>query len=113
MKSVNSVRVFTAAVVLALFSAYSGAMAFSAAEQRGHALLEKMCARCHAIDRTGTSPHVGAPPFRELDRRLDLDTFFARLSDGLTSGHPDMPTFRFSRGDAKAAVAYLRTIQRH
>jgi hypothetical protein len=33
------------------------------------------------------------------------------LQDGLSTIHPDMPTFRFSQGDAEAAVNYLRAIQ--
>jgi len=70
-----------------------------------------MCARCHAIGRSGGSPHVGAPAFRALDRRIDLDTFSTRLRTGLFSGHPDMPAFRFSREDARALTAYLRAIQ--
>jgi len=83
----------------------------SALRRRGEALAERMCASCHAIGRTGESPHVGAPPFRRLERRIDIDGFIDRLRDGLTSGHPDMPTFRFTREDARAFVDYLRSIQ--
>jgi hypothetical protein len=69
------------------------------------------CAR-HAMQLAGgKSPHVGAPAFRALDRRVELDTFTDRLREGLTSDHPDMPTFRFSREDARALVLYLRSIQ--
>jgi cytochrome c len=80
-------------------------------ELEGHALAERMCASCHAIEKSGSSPHAGAPPFRELCRRVDLDDFARQLRQGLTSGHPDMPTFRFSREDAGVLVAYLRSIQ--
>jgi hypothetical protein len=59
-----------------------------------------MCAPCHAIGTIGTSPHAAAPPFRHLGNRVDLDEFARRLREGVTSGHPDMPTFRFSREDA-------------
>jgi hypothetical protein len=34
-----------------------------------------------------------------------------RLQDGLTTLHPGMPTFLFDRGDAEAAVNYLKAIQ--
>ncbi len=80
-------------------------------ERHGRALAERMCARCHAIGRTGSSPHEGAPAFRGLDRRVDLDTFANRLRDGLFSGHPDMPTFRFTNEDARALTAYLRSVE--
>src|SRR5262245_8176269 len=80
-------------------------------ERRGLALAERMCSQCHAIGSRGESRHAGAPPFRALDRRLDLDSFMERLREGLMTGHPDMPTFRFAREDARAFVLYLRSIQ--
>ena len=72
---------------------------------------ERMCSQCHAIGKSGQSPHVGAPTFRALDRRVDLDSFMERLREGLMVGHPDMPTFRFTREDARAFLLYLRSIQ--
>jgi mono/diheme cytochrome c family protein len=83
----------------------------SAQEQHGHALAEAMCSQCHAVGKGGQSPHAGAPPFRALDRRVDLDSFLDRLREGLMVGHPDMPTFRFTREDARGFVLYLRSIQ--
>jgi cytochrome c len=80
-------------------------------EQQGRALAERMCSACHAVGRRGKSPHVGAPAFRALDRRVELDTFTDRLREGLMSDHPDMPTFRFTREDARALLLYLRSIQ--
>jgi mono/diheme cytochrome c family protein len=81
-------------------------------QQRGKTLLEKMCARCHAVGLTGKSPHQDAPPFRTFrDDKLYDNNFAQRLQDGLSTIHPDMPTFHFSREDADAAVNYLRSIQ--
>ena len=82
-----------------------------ALQRDGLALAERMCAQCHAVGKTGASAHIGAPAFRQLDRRVDLDAFVRQLRVGLISGHPDMPTFRFSREDARALTAYLRSIQ--
>ena len=82
-----------------------------ARERHGRALAERMCSQCHAVGNSGSSPHDVAPTFRTLSRRVDLDTFVNRLQEGLISGHPDMPTFRFSRDDARALTAYLRSIQ--
>ena len=80
-------------------------------EERGRVLAESMCSQCHAIGKSGQRPHVGAPAFRALDRRVDLDSFMERLREGLMVGHPDMPTFRFTREDARAFLLYLRSIQ--
>jgi mono/diheme cytochrome c family protein len=102
------------AIIFLLFGTSSGFAEVSqpsAAEQQGRALAERMCSSCHAIGKSGESPHIGAPAFRALDRRLDLDTFLERLRDGLTVGHPDMPAFRFTREDARSFVLYLRSIQ--
>lgn len=79
--------------------------------QHGRALLKEFCARCHAIGKTGRSPHAAAPPFRTLGRSFDLDQFPRRLEQGISAGHPDMPTFKFSHDDAVAVAAYLRDIQ--
>ena len=79
--------------------------------RHGRALLKENCARCHAIGKTGNSPHRSAPPFRTLGRSFDLDQLPRRLERGISSGHPDMPEFKFSEDDALAVRAYLRTIQ--
>ena len=78
---------------------------------RGHALLKEFCAGCHAIGKIDKSPHVAAPPLRNLSRSYDLDEFPRMLERGISPGHPDMPTFNFSGKDARAARDYLRTIQ--
>ena len=81
-------------------------------QQHGKALLKELCGRCHAVGRTGNSPNALAPPFRTFsDDKLYDNDFGQRLQDGLTSIHPAMPTFHFSRDDADAAVQYLRAIQ--
>jgi len=81
-------------------------------QRRGKALLETMCGRCHAVGERDRSPHADAPPFRSFgDSKLYDNDFGQRLQDGLTTIHPDMPTFQFSRTDAEAAVNYLKFIQ--
>ena len=87
------------------------AAALTALQQRGQVLAKGLCGGCHAVDKTGDSPHVAAPRFREIDRQLDLDKFARRLREGLLGSHRDMPMFRFTRDDADAMVAYLRTLQ--
>ena len=100
-----SSRILTIAVLLAASSAAAQDLA-----ARGHALLSEMCASCHAIEKSGASPHPAAPPFRVISRRFDIDDLYEKLREGLSSGHRDMPTFRFTREDARAVRAYLREI---
>jgi len=105
------IRALAVILLLPLGTSSGFAQDESAAEQRGRELAERMCAQCHAVGRSGPSPHASAPPFRALDRRLDLDGFVARLREGLVVGHPDMPAFRFAREDARDFVLYLRSVQ--
>jgi mono/diheme cytochrome c family protein len=98
-------------LLLATLAGLAQARKATPLEEHGRALAERMCSACHAVGRRGKSPHVGAPPFRALDRRVELDTFTDRLREGLMSDHPDMPTFRFTREDARALLMYLRSIQ--
>jgi mono/diheme cytochrome c family protein len=99
-----------AALLISLFLA-SGAAAQSAIQKRGRVLADGLCGGCHATGKTGDSPHIAAPRFRHLDRSVDLDKFARRLRGGILSSHRDMPMFRFSRDDADAFVAYLRSVQ--
>jgi mono/diheme cytochrome c family protein len=78
---------------------------------RGHDLVIEFCSPCHAVGKSGKSPHQSAPPFRTLGRSIDLDQFPRRLERGLSAPHPDMPEFKFSSDDANAVRDYLRSIQ--
>jgi mono/diheme cytochrome c family protein len=100
-------------LALLIICAWSNASyALDREQHRGKALLETLCGRCHAVSRTGKSPNIDAPPFRTFgDDKLYDNDFGQRLQDGLTTIHPDMPTFRFSRRDAEAAVNYLKSIE--
>jgi len=80
--------------------------------RQGKAMLQQLCAECHAIGRTGASPNKLAPPFRSFSETKLYDSDFKqRLLTGLTSIHPFMPTFRFSREDAEEVLSYMRSIQ--
>jgi len=84
-----------------------------AEEQRnGKEMLQKLCARCHAVGKTGASPNRQAPPFRSFSETKLYDSdFMQRLQDGLTSIHPFMPTFRFNRDNAAEVLDYIKSIQ--
>jgi mono/diheme cytochrome c family protein len=88
------------------------AHAVDSEQQHGKELLDMLCARCHAVGETGRSPHIDAPPFRTFgEGKLYDEDFGQRLQNGLSTVHPDMPTFQFNRGDAEAVVNYLKSIQ--
>jgi mono/diheme cytochrome c family protein len=79
--------------------------------KRGETLLTRDCSRCHAVGRTGDSPRQGAPAFRTLGKRYPIDSLEEALGEGIMSGHPDMPEFKFDAGDVGAIIVYLKSIQ--
>jgi cytochrome c len=76
----------------------------------GREMVTTYCADCHAVERTGESPHPSAPPFRELHLRYDVQWLSEALVEGLVSGHPDMPEFEFDPAQAEAIVAWLESL---
>jgi mono/diheme cytochrome c family protein len=77
----------------------------------GEELLQKNCAHCHAIGRSGDSPNKDAPAFRTLSQRYPVDSLEEALGEGILSGHPDMPEFKFDADEVGAIIAYLQSIQ--
>lgn len=96
--------------VLIIVTAMSTASAQTQSPVRhGRAVVQELCARCHAIGKSGCSPNVRAPPFRTLGRSFDLDEFAQRLESDISPSHPD--DFKFGEQDARDVAAYLRSIQ--
>jgi cytochrome c len=79
--------------------------------RRGESLLTTNCARCHAVGRSGVSPHPDAPPFRTLSRKFKIEGLAEALAEGLSTGHPDMPEFVFEPDEVGAIIDYLQSIQ--
>lgn len=79
----------------------------------GRALAVRNCGMCHAVGRSGASANRQAPPFRDLNRRMDVEKLGEGLATGILTGHPAMPQFRFEPYEVVAVVRYLRNIQSH
>ena len=79
--------------------------------KRGEDLLKSSCASCHATGRAGDSPYRSAPAFRTLGQRYPIEALEEALGEGIMSGHPDMPEFKFNADDVGAIIGYLKSIQ--
>ena len=99
-----------AAIVFAALILPSIAHAQDATVRRGKVIVERNCARCHAVGRQGTSPLAKAPPFRELSRRYPVDFLAESLAEGITTGHKEMPAFQFKPNEIEQILAYLRSL---
>jgi cytochrome c len=80
-------------------------------EKRGERLVSRYCGPCHGVGRSDASAHAQAPLFRSLGRRYPIRSLEEALGEGILSGHPDMPEFRFEPEEVGAVIAYLESIQ--
>jgi cytochrome c len=101
------------AIVLALapFQAKSEEV-LSPAAQRGLVIVRTNCSRCHAVGKMGESPLPVAPPFRTLHERYPVEDLQEPLAEGIVTGHPTMPEFRFDPGQVGDIIAYLKSLER-
>jgi mono/diheme cytochrome c family protein len=77
---------------------------------RGRAIAEKRCARCHAVGARGASPVAIAPPFRTLPQRYPVENLAEALAEGIVVGHPMMPEFKLPPPDIDALLSYIDSL---
>ena len=101
------------AIVLALAPLHAkGEEVLSPAAQRGLLIVRTNCSRCHAVGKMGDSPLPIAPPFRTLHERYPVEDLEEPLAEGIVTGHPTMPEFRFDPGQVGDIIAYLKSLER-
>lgn len=98
-------------VIAAFLFVSSAAIAQSPSVQRGITLARTYCARCHSIDKLSPSQLTIAPPFRELHKRYPVESLEEGLAEGLVTGHPTMPQFRFEPDQIGDFIAFLKSLQ--
>jgi cytochrome c len=94
-----------------VLAAASAAQAQTPSAARGEMLVKRHCGGCHAAGRTGASREPGAPSLRELHRRYEPEMLSEALAEGILTGHPVMPSFRFKPNDVRSIILYLDAIQ--
>lgn len=82
----------------------------SSPSQRGQAIAEKLCARCHSVAVEGESPMGLAPPFRLLPQRYPVQHLEEALAEGIVTGHPAMPRFTFSPAEIEALLTFIASL---
>jgi mono/diheme cytochrome c family protein len=91
-----------------LFSATS---ADAKSVEQGRRLARSHCSRCHSIDKVGPSPLSIAPPFRTLHGRYPVEGLEEALAEGISTGHPKMPEFRFDADQVGDFIAFLKSLE--
>lgn len=90
------------------------AVACSAAAQndvaRGQQIVQEKCSRCHATGKADASPNPKAPPFRIVGRIYPVEHLAEALAEGISTGAPEMPQFKFDPRDVDAIIDYLNAM---
>jgi len=94
-----------------LIAASSGLPCFASNAEQGKRLALTYCARCHATDKVSPSPLKIAPPFRTLHERYPVGMLEESLAEGIVTGHPTMPQFRFDGDQIGDFIAFLKTLE--
>jgi mono/diheme cytochrome c family protein len=107
----SRLQIIAACAAALLVGAGSEPAAASSADE-GRDLAQRLCAACHAIGRAERSPIPVAPSFRQIESRVgDLDALIERFQGGVIAGHPEMPAFILKDHEARALVAYMRSLR--
>jgi cytochrome c len=80
--------------------------------ERGYALIRASCSGCHAVGQADVSPMPDAPPLREVHQRYPVEHLAEALAEGLTTGHPGKPAFRFDAQQVDDIIEYLKSLER-
>jgi mono/diheme cytochrome c family protein len=78
---------------------------------QGRRLAQVYCAKCHAIDKVSPSPLTIAPPFRTLHQRYPIESLQEALAEGILTGHPTMPEFRFDPDQISDFLTFLKSLE--
>jgi mono/diheme cytochrome c family protein len=79
----------------------------TASVTRGHAVAQRLCARCHAVEASGSSPDARAPAFRTLTGQFVPLTLERRLTEISETGHYDMPPVSVHADEVADLAAYI------
>jgi cytochrome c len=94
-----------------LVATFSADPSQASSPAQGKRLALTYCAKCHSIDKVTPSPLKIAPPFRTLHERYPVETLQEALAEGIVTGHPTMPEFRFDADQVGDFIAYLKTLE--
>ncbi|UGX91145.1 cytochrome c [Bradyrhizobium barranii subsp. barranii] len=98
-------------VVLGSVALLASSPSVASSAEQGRRLALQYCAKCHSIDKVSRSPLKIAPPFRTLHERYPIEMLQEALAEGIVTGHPTMPEFRFDSDQVGDFMAFLKTLE--
>ncbi|MET0273142.1 MAG: cytochrome c [Phenylobacterium sp.] len=82
----------------------------SASVDRGLFFVLRGCAGCHAVEPSGMSPDLAAPPFAIIRLRHDTQSLEKLLAVISSEGHHQMPPIYMSAAEIRDVAAYIHTV---
>ena len=77
--------------------------------QAGAAYAEKVCAQCHATERSEASPEPTAPPFEDVANTPGMTGTALRV--WLSTSHPTMPNIIVEPQNMDNVIAYILSLR--
>ena len=96
---------------MALALALQATTGQAASLEAGRKIAVRNCGMCPAIGVRGESRNPLSPPFRTLSARYPVEMLAEALAEGIRTGHPAMPEFRFSAAEIDDLIAYIKSVQ--
>ena len=96
-------------LVQSLIGPASSAAAQTGDPGAGAAYAKQVCAKCHAVDRTGISPEPTAPPFKDVANTPGMTE--TALTVWLRTSHPTMPNIIVEPTDMDNVIAYILSLK--
>jgi mono/diheme cytochrome c family protein len=109
-RSLAAVAAIAIAAVIVFFISTAHGVAGDA--RAGRAFANRNCADCHAVGRTGASPHARAPTFRAITGKYRLQDLEEGLAEGIVTGHNAMPEFELTPRQIDDLLAHMRRLKR-
>jgi len=103
-------RLLTVVIAAGFAAVAMSASASGQSKLAGQALAERLCAKCHAIDKTGHSPLKKAPPFRVIANRYSVWLLQEALAEGIVTGHEAMPEFTLKPDEIADLLTFMDTL---
>jgi cytochrome c len=109
MHALSLILALGAAAVAVACAEPSRPTPLDAAVARGHAVAQRTCARCHAVEAVGESPDRRAPAFRVLTGQFVPLTLHRRLTEIAETGHYDMPPVSVHADEVADLATYINS----
>lgn len=78
--------------------------------ERGHSIADRLCAECHAVKASETSPRLESPPFEKIAAMPGMTELAIKV--WLQTPHQTMPNLMLPANDRDDLAAYITSLKK-